>query len=277
MVDTDACDRQIGSLLPQNYSVGHENSIGLWFRLQTDAEHAYETIHQYCFVVMWSVPMLSAYGEATHFPTKTDHNTLKWALNLADAISRLDQWHLSLCEMEFDVLFRAKSTRQAVDTSSRLPTRGEDRPALNDVLLFMSVVSSSREDAKVCIETTERIDSYDDTGCHSILFGSITVCLDINSKPGTSRSPTRRSELLAEQAKDPYCRQVASTVSRLHLSYLYDCHGSWFALHRLMERQKRWYQTVLDNTCYSSLIFDNVSNTPGERCMHDTIRCQLYW
>lgn len=71
---------------------------------------------------------------STRFPIRTDHDALRWLLNMTDVTGTLAQWRLRLSELELDVVHRAVIKRQAADSLSRLETTDPDTSKMNDYM-----------------------------------------------------------------------------------------------------------------------------------------------
>lgn len=95
-VKTDACDRQVGCVLLQEHSYGTTRLVGYWSRSLNKAEKAYDTTHRECLAVVWAVLMLRYYLEGARFTIRTNHDALRWILNMADATGKLARWRLHL-------------------------------------------------------------------------------------------------------------------------------------------------------------------------------------
>lgn len=108
--------------------------------------------------------LLCPYHEGTWFTIQTTHGALKWILHLGDATDKLAQFRLWLPGIKFAVDHSAGFMHQAADALSRLSTTGEIGTPTDEALSVMLVVSPPDEDEKVCIDTTDVIDNYDDTG-----------------------------------------------------------------------------------------------------------------
>lgn len=65
--------------------------------------------------VVWAVLRLRPYLEGVSFTFRTDHEALRWILNMADLTGKLARWRLSLSELEFDVFHRFGIKHQAPD------------------------------------------------------------------------------------------------------------------------------------------------------------------
>ena len=132
IVDTDACDKQVGCVLLQEDENDVLHPIGYWSRTLTKPEKNYDATHRECLAIVWAVLVLRPYLEGTHFKVRTDHHSLRWIMNLANASGRLARWRLRLQEFDFEVVHRAGSVHMAPDAMSRLPTDGADDSELND-------------------------------------------------------------------------------------------------------------------------------------------------
>lgn len=73
-----------------------------------------------------AVLLLRLYPEECRFTVITDHDELKWILNLSNSTDKLAQWQLCLSEFEFDIVHRVGIMRQAGDVLSRLKKTEED-------------------------------------------------------------------------------------------------------------------------------------------------------
>lgn len=103
---TDACDKHTGSVVLQKQEDETRRPIGYWSHSLNHAEKTYDTTQRKCLSTVWSVLMLRLYLERTRFAIRTDHDSLKWTLNLTDNTGRLARWCLCLSEHDFDVVHR---------------------------------------------------------------------------------------------------------------------------------------------------------------------------
>lgn len=88
---------------------------------------------------------------------RTEHDSIKWILNLSDANGGLAQWRLWFSKLDFDKVSRAGGKQQAADTMSGLRTAGEKRIDLDDDLLVCNIKNTQVTDeetpyAHVCTE-----------------------------------------------------------------------------------------------------------------------------
>lgn len=102
------------------------------------AEKEYDTTNRDFLAVVWDVRMLRPYSGGVWFTTWTDHDELRWILNMADATGKLSQWHSSLSEIAFGVVDRARIRRQAADAFYRLISTDLDISEVNCDLLKLT-------------------------------------------------------------------------------------------------------------------------------------------
>lgn len=120
ILDTDASQEQIGCCLFQEQASGTRHPVGYWSRGLTSAERNYSTTEKECLAIVWAILQLRPYLEGKHFIIRTDHNSLRWVLNLADAQGRLARWRLRLLEFDFEVQYAPGKEHHGADTLSRL-------------------------------------------------------------------------------------------------------------------------------------------------------------
>ncbi len=105
-VDTDACDYQVGCALLQRHEDGVRHPVGFWSRSLYSAERNYGVGEKECLAVVWAVQILRPYLERRHFDLSTDHQALKWMMDLTDVSGRLARWRLRLLEFDFTVRYK---------------------------------------------------------------------------------------------------------------------------------------------------------------------------
>ena len=120
VLDTDASDGQIGCCLSQEHPDGLRHPNGYWSRSLNPAERNYSTTEKECLAIVWAILTLRPYLEGQRFLIRTDHHSLRWVLNLADAQGRLARWRLRLLEFDFEVEYSPGKEHHAADVMSRL-------------------------------------------------------------------------------------------------------------------------------------------------------------
>lgn len=113
----------------------------IWYCYRTlkTEERAYETTHRECLAVIWAVLILRSYLKGSRFTIRTDHQALRWILNMSDATGKMEIWRLRLSELELDVVHRAGVKHQAAEALSRLPFSGDDETTIEDEIPLLWV------------------------------------------------------------------------------------------------------------------------------------------
>jgi hypothetical protein len=148
-LDTDASYEQIGCCLFQDHDDKEKHPLGYWSRGLTAAEKNYSTTEKECLSILWAAIHLRPNLEGKRFKIRTDHHSLRWVLNLADAPGRLARWRLQLQEFDFEVLYLPGRSHHGADMMSLL--RSSD-PTLSD--------PSDPVDTEIhCFAISHRVDS----------------------------------------------------------------------------------------------------------------------
>jgi hypothetical protein len=173
-LDTDASNEQVGCCLFQAQPDGENHPVGYWSRGLTNAERNYSTTEKECLAIVWSILHLRPYLESRHFVVRTDHNSLRWVLNLADAQGRLARWRLRLLEFDFEVQYSPGASHHAADTLSRL--RGCDSdislsedPVDIDVPCFTTSIDTPRRDPSLILREDLLSAQMADPACSRLL------------------------------------------------------------------------------------------------------------
>lgn len=205
----------IKSAVPSTQSGEDEvrHPIGFWSRGLTPAERNYSVVEKECLAVVWAVQILRPYLERSHFDLFTDHQALKWIMNLSDASGRLARWRLRLLEYDFTVQYGKGAKNQIADAVSRLPTIGEtpEGPDL-DVPCFV-VESTDRvsvlpdyAEASNSAPPREVWEVEPEDESHRDDDATIAVAEPHQDEEETALITVE--ELLREQRTDPYCKEV---------------------------------------------------------------------
>ena len=134
--------------------------LGFWSRTLSSAEKNYDTTNKECLAVVWAVLSLRPYLEGTRFLIRTDHDALKWLLNLTTPSGRLLRWKLRIQEYDYDITHRPGAQHKAADALSRIRTDGTDQRPLDDGIPTINVADwiESHEDTaqlmvtRVCVQ-----------------------------------------------------------------------------------------------------------------------------
>lgn len=78
--------------------------------------------------------LLRPYFEGYRFTDRTDHDALKWSLNLTDSTAKLVRLQLRLSEFELDVFHHAVIIHQEADAISPVKATGIDQKPMDDCI-----------------------------------------------------------------------------------------------------------------------------------------------
>ena len=173
-LDTDASNEQIGCCLFQTQPDGANHPVGYWSRGLTRAEKNYSTTEKECLAIVWSILHLRPYLESRHFVVRTDHNSLRWVLNLADAQGRLARWRLRLLEFDFEVQYSPGASHHAADTVSRLRVCDSDNSPSEDIVdmdvpCFTTSTDTPRRDPSLLLREDLILAQMADPACSRLL------------------------------------------------------------------------------------------------------------
>ena len=205
ILDTDACQTQVGCVLLQEQEDGSApKQIGYWSRTLSSAERNYTTTERECLAIVWSILMLRPYLDGSEFTIRTDHDSLKWLLNLSDASGRLQRWRLRLQEFTYDIQYRPGAQHKAADAVSRLSTTGHDDEPIDDDLPVLALTD---------VDTTQAYGpSPDDTWLVSKVYPldspreAVLPQVIALTRDQTDVQAISRDELIAEQREDSTCQ-----------------------------------------------------------------------
>ena len=194
-LDTDASEYQLGCCLLQEQPDGALHPIGYWSRSLTTAEKNYSSTEKECLAIVWAVQHLRPYLEGQRFTIRTDHDALKWLLNLRDPRGRLARWSLRLQEYDFEIVYKPGKTHALADGPSRLLTRGLDKSHFDDEIPCLPRYSKALFKAKAN-EAGRSVWAQPQTVVNTVLL----------TRRDHMSSPISIDEMLSEQAADDYCQ-----------------------------------------------------------------------
>ena len=131
-LETNAGGHQVGCALLQEQPEGGSRPVGYWSHALTDAERNYTTTEKECLAVVWRIFTLQPYLYGSAFNLRTDHEALRWVLNLGDSSGRLARWSLRLAEYDYELQSRPGVKYQLADGVSRLRIDGGDTELVDD-------------------------------------------------------------------------------------------------------------------------------------------------
>jgi len=104
VLEKDARGTQVGPALLQEQDDGELQPVAYMSRRQETNAVPYGVTEMECLADVWASPKFRPYLEGDRFLVRTDHDCLRWILNIeASGNPRLARWRLRLNEVEFDV------------------------------------------------------------------------------------------------------------------------------------------------------------------------------
>ena len=282
-LETDACDHQVGCVLTQEQDDPKDyRPIGYWSRSLTKAEKNYSATERECLAIVWSVLLLRPYLEGAPFVIRTDHDSLRWLLNIADVSGRLARWRLRLSEFDFEVVHRPGVKHQAADALSRMQTNGEDASRMDDEIpCFLAEHHRDTEAIEtvatvICGNETlpERVIDWPKPSKRIAMEGVMAIVEEDKNVEAISVE-----EFLQEQARDPYCQERMEKLGLEEEGAVFEIDQFGILCRRAKldgAMQKVVPKTLRDRLLYLSH-YPRLAGHPGQSTMYNSLRRQFFW
>ncbi|GFS88613.1 transposon Tf2-9 polyprotein [Trichonephila clavipes] len=125
IIRTDASNYALGAVLLQGEG-SDEHPIEYASRLLTPAERNYSTTEREALAVVWALKKFRGYIEGTEITVASDHQPLKWLLNLKSPTGRLARWALEIQSFNLKVQYIPGKAIVVADMLSRPVTQEEE-------------------------------------------------------------------------------------------------------------------------------------------------------
>lgn len=139
---TDASNYAIGAMLCQKTDDKGCRAIEYASRLLLPAERNYSTTEREALAIVWAMERFRGYIECNHVTVMTDHQALKWLMNIKSPQGRLARWALKIQGYDAEIAYISGSENDVADMLSRPPVP-------DDVLVEISALEVSFESASV--------------------------------------------------------------------------------------------------------------------------------
>ena len=96
IIQTDASERGIGSMLSQLGGDQQEHPVMFLSRKLLPREKNYATVEKECLAVVWAIQSLQVYLCGQEFTIQSDNHALQWLDRMKDKNPRLTRWSLTL-------------------------------------------------------------------------------------------------------------------------------------------------------------------------------------
>ena len=269
-VDTDASEYGLGCTLFQTNEDGDRKPIGYWSRSLKPAEKNYSASERECLGVFWALLTLRPYLQFEKFLVHTDHNALKWLLNITEPSSRLTRWRLRLAEFDFEVRYKKGKDNQHADALSRLltasPTVDNDEDEIPSFLL-----EETNDDLYL-----ETLDLHATVDFIEQDFDEEDHLLAIEKTKEPQFQKITMEELLSSQHNDAFCAEISRRLNGGEkLSFSHDDNGL------LVRTTHPEHQIVVPHSLKKRVLYLNhypvLAGHPGGRKLYHRIRRHFYW
>jgi len=185
VLDVDACGTQVDASLLQEQDDRKLQPVAFISRRLGTNELPYGITEKECLVVVWASLKLRPYFEGDPFLVRTDHDCLRWILNIeGSGKPRLARCRLRLSELEFDVAYKPGMPHYMADSISHRMSGGSDETAFDDAVRVFAVRAN----------TVRGLDAANYVG-------------------GPTVRGIDRDAALSAQADDRYCQDVVKALN----------------------------------------------------------------
>ncbi|GFX09336.1 retrovirus-related Pol polyprotein from transposon 17.6 [Trichonephila clavipes] len=134
IIRTDASNYALGAFLLQGEG-SDEQPIEYASQLLTPAERNYSTTEREFLAVVWALKKFRGYIEGTEITVASDHQPLKWLLNLKSPTGRLGRWALEIQSFNLKVQYIPGKANVVADMLSRPVTQEEESFCEENIIL----------------------------------------------------------------------------------------------------------------------------------------------
>ena len=154
---TDASSKAVGAVLSQLDDNGREHPIHYASRNLNEAEKNYSAFEREALGIVFALKKFRHYLLSNQFKLYTDHQAMKYVINLRDPHGRIARWMSLLAEFNFEIVYRPGEKNANADYLSR-PVQGKaDVMVLRigmkeDLTAVYKYLETGTEDAKTQAE-----------------------------------------------------------------------------------------------------------------------------
>ena len=119
-VCTDACKDGIGGYIYQKLPGSDDERVVLYFSRSTaDAEKQWDTRELELLAAIATMEQFQYYLDGQRFTLETDHNNLRWIMNIKNPQGRLARWITRLTAFDVEFVYRKGECNEVADCVSR--------------------------------------------------------------------------------------------------------------------------------------------------------------
>ena len=210
---------------------------------------------------------LRPYLEGTRFTIRTDHDALKWLMNLRDPRGRLARWALRLQEFDYEVQYKPGSSHALADGPSRLLTDGIDQSHFDDEIPCLPRRSNLLVGDGFDVKDEQPTKKNPNRDENPVLVTRMNL-----------KRPISVEETLAEQAKDKYCKYIRQEIAEGNDNrFMIDQHGVLTRRSPLDQSLQMIVPESLRERLLDVAHSAPTSAHPGRSKMYQTMRRHFYW
>ena len=120
-LEVDASAVGLGGVLSQKGDDGHDHVVAYWSSAVPRRQRHFTSTELECMAIHHGIKHFRPYLWGRKFEIVTDHNSLKWLMNLKNPTPKLQRWSLDLTEYEFSITHRPGRVHNNADALSRPP------------------------------------------------------------------------------------------------------------------------------------------------------------
>jgi len=140
----DVCGTQVGAALLQEIDDRKLQPVAHISRRRTTNELFHGVTEKECLAVVWASPKILPYLEGDRFLVRTDHDCLRWILNIEGSGNpHLARWRLRLSELEFDVAYKPGMKHYQADSIARLESGASEETAFDAAVPVLATRAST--------------------------------------------------------------------------------------------------------------------------------------
>ncbi|GFV48800.1 transposon Tf2-6 polyprotein [Trichonephila clavipes] len=135
IIRTDASSYALDAVLLQGESPTDEQPVEYASRLLSSAEKNYSTTEREALAVVWALNKFRGYIEGSEITVASDHQPLKWLMNLTSPTGRLARWTLQIQSYNLKIDYFPGKCNFIADMLSRPEYRDEEICELKTIII----------------------------------------------------------------------------------------------------------------------------------------------
>lgn len=203
VLQTDASDRALGSVLLQRNEEGDLKPVAYYSRKFSESEERLTTYQKETLSVVCSFNKFRKFLEIQKFELVTDNSALAWVLSHFKSVNKLGRWAEVILSMPFNIQRVRGANNPVADFLSRL--FGKEDEVDGKVLENMSTHVKNSEGTVKVADKQETTVKKNKKGRNGVIQEEV----ECNNLFAT---PCSFVDILSHQKQDNYCRQIWDSI-----------------------------------------------------------------